>query len=114
MTFGKFRFALVEDVALPVEGLEHIGLVDQREAAGTAALLAPLGQLEREVEQPLGGLARHDQRLARFVVRGHALAHGSEQAFGRLADQHEIDAVLGAPTIGLGTPGMSRAGRTPA
>ena len=25
----------------------------------------------------------------------HALAHGGEQAFGRLADQHEIDAALG-------------------
>jgi hypothetical protein len=48
-----------------------------------------------ENSQPLGGLARHDQRLARLVMAGDAFAHGGEQALGRLADQHEIDAVLG-------------------
>ena len=62
--------------------------------AGLAARFAPLRQPQRKIEQALGGLARHYKRLARFVMRGNALAHRSEQAFGRLADQHEIDAML--------------------
>ena len=34
-----------------------------------------------------------DERLAGLVVGDDAFAHGGEQAFGRLADEHEIDAV---------------------
>ena len=94
MTPENFALALGKDIALPVEGLEHIGLVDQCQAAGLAALLAPFGELEREIEQPLGFIARDDQRLARFRLGGDAFAHRGEQAFGRLADQHEIDAVF--------------------
>ena len=81
---------------------------------GRPRYFAPLGEPQRKIEQPLRGLARDDQRLARLVLRDDAFAHRREQAFGRFADQHEVDAVLCAPTIGLGTPGTSRAGRTPA
>ena len=38
---GKFDFALGKNIALPIEGLEHIGLVDQRELARAATLLTP-------------------------------------------------------------------------
>jgi hypothetical protein len=52
-------------------------------------------QAKRKVEQPLRGLARDEQRLARFALGYHALAHGSEQPLGRFADHDEIDAALG-------------------
>ena len=89
------RGGLVEQLAEERIGLERIGLVDAGEPARAAARLAPLGEAEGEFEQPLAGLARDQQRLARLVVRHHALAHGGEQALGRLADEDEIDAALG-------------------
>ncbi len=84
--------AFVEELAEEGKGLEHIRLVDAGELAGPAARLAALRQAKRKLEQPLRGLARDHQRLARLVVRHHAFAHRGEQALGRLADEHEIDA----------------------
>ena len=92
---GMLRGRLVEQLAEERVGLEGIGLVDAGEPAGQPARLAALGQAERKLEQPLGGLARDHQGLARLVVRHHALAHRGEHAFGRLADHHEVDAALG-------------------
>ena len=91
MAFG----GLVEHPAKERERPEHVGLVDAGQAAiGLAARLAAFGEAERKLEQALRGLARDDQRLARLGVGHHALAHRGEQAFGRFADQHEVDAAL--------------------
>jgi len=86
----------------------------QVKVPGRPRFFAPLGELEGKFEQPFRGLAGNDERLAGIVMGDDALPHRGEQALGRLPDHDEIDALLVAPTIGLGTPGISRAGRTPA
>ncbi len=59
-----------------------------------AARFAALRETQREIEQPLGCAARDHHRLLRVVMRDDAFAERGEQAFGRFADHHEIDAVL--------------------
>ena len=61
------RCAFVEDLAEEGIGFERIGLVDAGELAWPAPRLAAFGELKREVEQALRGLARDQERFARFV-----------------------------------------------
>ena len=113
---GMALGGLVEHPAEERERPEHIRLVDAGQpAVGAAARLAAFGEAEREFEQPLRGLARDDQRLARLGVGDDALAHRGEQAFGGFPDQDEIDAALHRRRrSGSARPESSRAGRTPA
>src|SRR3982074_812403 len=71
--------ALVKDCAEEREGAKHVRLVDAMHQVLAVARLAALGEPEREVEQPLGGLAGDHERLARLLMRHGALAHGPEQ-----------------------------------
>ena len=88
---GMALGGLIEHLAEERERLEHIGLVDAGQAAtGPPARLAAFGQAERKLEQPLRGLSRDDQRLARLGVGDDALAHRGEQAFGGFPD-HDRD-----------------------
>src|SRR5262245_55347474 len=89
------RGLLVKNLAEEREGAKDIGLVDAVHDAAAAARLAAGAEAEREVEQALRRLARDHQGLARLIVGDHALAHGGEQTFGRLADDDEVDAILG-------------------
>ncbi len=89
------RRALVKNLAEEREGAKHVRLVDAMHQVLAAARFAARGEPEREVEQPLGGLAGDHQRLARLVMRHHTLPHGPEQALGRLADDHQVDAAFG-------------------
>ncbi len=106
--------AFVEHPAEERIGLEGVGLVDAGEQAAAAARLTPLGQAEREIEQPLAG-----------VARDHSVSRASLSVTTPLpmeANRPSVDSRIttrsmprsAAPTIGLGMSGMSRHGRTPA
>ncbi len=90
MPFG----GVVEHLAKKRECLKDIGLVDAGQLTRPSARLAAFGEAEGKFEQPLRGLARDHQRLARLAVGDDALAHRCEQAFGGLSDNDEIDAAL--------------------
>ena len=85
---------LVENLAEVGEGLEDIRFIDAAQNAGTATGPTPLGELEGEVEETLGGLAGDDERLARLLMCHHTFAHRGKQALGRLADDDEVNAAL--------------------
>jgi hypothetical protein len=93
---GKRLCPLVEDLAEEGEGLEHVGLVDAGYLARAPALAALFGEAEGEVEQALAGRpGDHHGVAGNLVVLDGAAPVRGEQAFGRFADQHEVD-VAGA------------------
>ena len=83
--------ALVENLAEKSHRVQHIGLVDEGQAAGVAGGLAAAGQIDREIEQARGAGAGNFHHVAGAVGIGVALLAGREQALGLFADQDQVD-----------------------